>query len=118
MDDIGESMKKTLVIFAAFTVVVALAIISGCGTQASTDSSNLSSEKYSQINIGMATDQVKSVAGEPSRTETKSTSGGHSMGGGTMSGDSMNMEYWYYQGSKGWVRLEMADGKVSSKSGY
>ncbi|MFA5810636.1 MAG: hypothetical protein WC935_09960 [Thermoleophilia bacterium] len=111
-------MKKTLAIFAAITAFMVLTIISGCGTQASTDSSNLSSEKYAQINVGMSADQVKSMAGEPSRTEAKSMSGGHSMDGGTMSGDSMNMEYWYYQGSKGWVRLEMADGKVTAKSGY
>lgn len=111
-------MKKTLAIFVAFIAFLMLTIISGCGTQASTDSSNLSSEKYAQINVGMSADQVKSVAGEPSRTEAKSMSGGHSMGGGTMSGDSMNMEYWYYQGSKGWVRLEVADGKVTAKSGY
>ncbi|MFA6002391.1 MAG: hypothetical protein WC828_09840 [Thermoleophilia bacterium] len=111
-------MKKTLAIFAALSAVVVLAIISGCGTQASSDSSNLSSEKYAQINIGMTADQVKSLAGEPSRTEAKNMSGGHSMGGGSMSGDSMNMEYWYFQGSKGWVRLEMADGKVTAKSGY
>jgi len=45
-------------------------------------------------------------------------SGGHSMGGGSMTGDSMNMEYWYYQGSKGWVRLEITDDKVTAKSGY
>ncbi|MFA5802357.1 MAG: hypothetical protein WC911_07755 [Thermoleophilia bacterium] len=111
-------MKKTLALIVAAIAIAALIAISGCGTQASTDSSNLSSEKYAQINVGMSADQVKSLAGEPSRTEAKSMSGGHSMGGGSMSGDAMSMEYWYYQGSKGWVRLEMADGKVSAKSGY
>jgi len=66
----------------------------------------------------MSADQVKSLAGEPVRTESKAMSGGHSMGEGSMSGDNMNMEYWYYQGSKGWVRLEITDDKVTAKSGY
>ena len=30
----------------------------------------------------------------------------------------MNVENWYYQGSKGWVRIEVSDGKVTAKTGY
>ena len=111
-------MKKRMLFLPVFIALLAIVLIAGCGTQASTDSPNLTSDKFAQINIGMSSDQVKSMAGEPSRTEAKNMSGGHSMGEGTMSGNAMSMEYWYYQGSKGWGRLEIADGKVTAKSGY
>ena len=91
--------------------------ISACGTQASGKSSNMTAEQYAQISTGMASDQLKSIIGDPVRTEAKSMGGGHSMGDGNMS-SSMDLEYWYYQGNKGWVRLEIAEGKVTAKSGY
>ncbi|MBK5224958.1 MAG: hypothetical protein JJD96_00075 [Thermoleophilia bacterium] len=114
----GGKMRKGLnTAIAAVAALGLLAYASGCGTQASTDAQNLSQEKYAGIVVGMTADALKAIAGEPAKTEAKSMSGGHSMGNGS-SGDSMNMEYWYYQGSKGWVRIELADNKVSSKSGY
>ena len=111
-------MKKILIICAAFTTLALLAFAGGCGTQASTDSKELSREQYDSIQVGMTTDSLKGMAGEPSKTEAKSMSGGHSMGDGSMTGESMDMQYWYYQGSKGWIRLEVADNKVTAKSGY
>lgn len=114
----GGKMRKGLITaIAAVAALALLAYVSGCGTQASTDAQNLSQEKYAGIEVGMTADALKAIAGEPAKTEAKGMSGGHSMGNGS-SGDSMNMEYWYYQGSKGWVRIELADNKVSSKSGY
>lgn len=112
-------MKKFLIAIAAAALVLGLlAVTSGCGTQSSADgASQLNPDKYAQINDGMTADQVKAIAGEPSKTEQKSTGGGHQMSGMTMD-STMTTEYWYYQGSKGWVRLELADGKLTSKSGY
>ena len=108
-------MKKAIFAGLAAALVAGLLIVSsGCGGQAAAGSSDMSVEKYNQINVGMSKDQVKSIAGEPARTETKNAGG--SMAGMQMSNG--NMDYWYYQGSKGWVRLEVADGKVTSKSGY
>jgi tetrahydromethanopterin S-methyltransferase subunit E len=116
---VEEEMKKLLIAMGTAALLLGLlAVVSGCGTQASADgASQLSPEKYAQINDGMTADQVKAIAGEPSKTEQKTTSGGHQMSGMTMD-STMSTEYWYYQGSKGWVRLELADGKLSSKSGY
>lgn len=112
-------MRKILIVVWAAAALAGLVVLtSGCGGAATADSRSLSSEKYAQIDIGMGQDQVKTIAGEPEKTESKSMGGGHSMGGGSMSGDAMTMEYWYYQGSKGWVRFEISDGKVSAKSGY
>lgn len=115
-------MKKILITSGAAVLLIAvLAIISGCGgSQASGDaksaSTELTAEKYAQLTEGMPADQIKAIAGEPTKKESKSASGGHAMG--NMSGGSMNMEYWYYQGAKGWVRLEIGEGKLTSKSGY
>ncbi|MDO8737126.1 MAG: hypothetical protein Q7K29_08630 [Thermoleophilia bacterium] len=112
-------MKKNLIITAAaITTLIFLAYAAGCGTQGASDSRELSREQYDSIQVGMTTDSLKSMAGEPSKTEAKSMSGGHSMGEGSMTGESMDMQYWYYQGSKGWVRLEVADNKITAKSGY
>lgn len=112
-------MKKLLIAMGAAALVLGLlAVISGCGTQASAGgSTQLNPDKYAQITEGMTADQVKAIAGDPSKTEQKSTGGGHQMNGMTMD-SAMSTEYWYYQGSKGWVRLELADGKLTSKSGY
>jgi len=110
--------RNLLLIVAAMATLTVLAYTSGCGTQASSDSKQLSREQYDSIQVGMTTDSLKSMAGEPSKTEAKSMSGGHSMGDGSMTGESMDMQYWYYQGSKGWVRLEVADNKITAKSGY
>ncbi len=112
-------MRHTLVtIVTAAAALALLILVGGCGTQASSGTSSLSQEKYASIEVGMSTDALKSIAGEPVKTEAKNMSGGHSMAGGSMTGGSMNMEYWYYQGNKGWVRLEIADDKVTAKSGY
>jgi hypothetical protein len=112
-------MKRFLIVIIAGTAMLGLlAWLSGCGASASADADNLSQEKYEKIKTGMSTDALKTIAGEPAKTEAKSMGGGHSMGGGSMSGESMTMEYWYYQGSKGWVRIEVGDNKVLSKSGY
>jgi len=110
--------KNLLIIAAAIATLTFLAYASGCGTQGSSGSNELSREQYDNIQVGMNTDSLKSMAGEPSRTEAKSMSGGHSMGNGSMTGESMDMQYWYYQGSKGWVRIEVADNKITAKSGY
>ena len=111
---------KRIVIFliAAAATAMLLVYATGCGTQASADGQTLSQDKYATIEEGMTVDQLKGIAGEPSKTESKSMGGGHSMAGGSMTGGSMTMEYWYYQGTNGWVRIEVADNKVSSKSGY
>lgn len=112
-------MKKTLIAAAAAVLLLGLLTISsGCGDSTAAGSNNLTPEKYNLIEIGMSTDQVKLIAGNPIKKETKSMHAGHSMGNGSMAAGSMTMEYWYYQGNKGWVRLEVADGKVSAKSGY
>ncbi|MHB8792187.1 MAG: hypothetical protein ACYC6O_02440 [Thermoleophilia bacterium] len=112
-------MKRILIIgTTALATLMLLAYASGCGAQASSDSKDLSREQYDSIAVGMTTDSLKSIVGEPTKTEDKSMSSGHSMGGGSMTGESMDMQYWYYQGSKGWIRLEIADNKVTAKSGY
>jgi len=112
-------MKKYLVItMAAITSLMLLAYATGCGTQTSTDSKNLTREQYDSIEVGMTTESLKGIAGEPSKTEAKSMGGGHSMGEGSMTDQSMDMQYWYYQGSKGFIRLEVGDNKVTAKSGY
>ena len=108
-------MKRIAAVFAITTLLV-LPVVAGCGSGAS-GSQELDREKYDQINNGMTTEQVKSIAGEPAKTESSSMSGGHQMGGVTMT-SGMTIEYWYYQGSRGWVRLTISDGKVTSKSGY
>lgn len=112
-------MKKLLIAMAAGALLLgALLAASGCGSQSAEGSgTELSSEKYAQLEEGMPSDQIIAIAGEPSKKEQKSTSGGHQMSGGTMDA-SMPVENWYYQGSKGWVRLEVSDGKLTSKSGY
>ncbi len=112
-------MKKTLLLIAmAATGLILLAYASGCGSEAaSADASTLSRETYDKIEVGMTGDALRKMVGEPVKTEAKSMSGGHSMGG-SMADSGMTMEYWYYQGSKGWVRIEVGDNKVSSKSGY
>lgn len=108
-------MKRIAAVFAITTLLV-LPVVAGCGG-GSSDSQELGREKYDQISNGMTTGQVKSIAGEPAKTEASSMSGGHQMGGSMMT-TAMSVEYWYYQGSRGWVRLTMSDGKVTSKSGY
>lgn len=112
-------MKKLLIAMGAAALLLGVLVAaSGCGTQASAGAgTELSSEKYAQLQEGMSSDQIKAIAGEPSKKEQKSTSGGHQMSGMTMN-ESMTVESWYYQGSKGWIRLEVSDGKLSSKSGY
>lgn len=111
-------MKRILIVCMAAGALLALvAAASGCGASASGSTASLSQETYDKVQVGATADALKAVAGEPARTETKSMSGSHSMGGMTMNG-SMTVEYWYYQGSKGWVRFVIAEGKVTSKSGY
>jgi hypothetical protein len=119
--------KKSLAIVLAALVLLIALVAAGCGTQATAGGasggdtggkSKLTKEIYAQIETGMTVDNLKSVAGEPSRTEAKSMGGGHNMGDGDSMGDAMEIEYWYYQGDKGWVRLEVAEDKVYSKSGY
>lgn len=109
-------MKKIILIVFLVVALLILPAIAGCGG-GSASSQELSREKYDQISSGMTTEQLKSIAGEPAKTESSSMSGGHSMGGSMMT-TKMTIEYWYYQGSRGWVRLTMSDGKVSAKSGY
>lgn len=108
-------MKRLAAVFLISTMMALLAV-AGCGGGA-TSSQELSREKYDQISNGMTSEQVKSIAGEPAKTESSSMSGGHQMGG-TMMTTAMSIEYWYYQGSRGWVRLTMSNGKVTNKSGY
>lgn len=107
---------KRLSVLLIFVTLLVLPILAGCGS-GSSSSQELNREKYDQISNGMTADQVKSLAGDPAKTESSTMSGGHSMGGATMT-SAMTVEYWYYQGSRGWVRLTMSDGKVTSKSGY
>lgn len=109
---------KATAIIAALALLTISVVAAGCGTQAATDSSKLTQDKYSKIETGMTAEQLKTLAGEPARTEAKNMSGGHAMADGNSMGNTMTAEYWYYQGDKGWVRVEIADGKVSSKSGY
>ena len=104
--------KKLLTVLTIAVALAAIAIASGCGATA-TGQSQLSADKYKQITTGMSADQVKSIAGDPAKTESKDTG---SMPGMQMNGD--KMDYWYYQGSQGWVRLEISGGKVTNKSGY
>lgn len=108
-------MKRYLVVSLVLLAFV-LPAAAGCGG-GSGGSSELTREKYDQITVGMAAEKVKAIAGEPSRTETKTMAAGEPMGGMVMTGD-MVTEYWYYQGDKGWVRLEITDGRMTSKSGY
>ena len=107
-------MKQKLIAATAGALVIsALAVASGCGTATAGQSAELGANKYDQIATGMTADQVKSIAGDPARIESKDT--------GSMPGMQMNggkMDYWYYQGSHGWVRIEVSDGKVTAKSGY
>jgi outer membrane protein assembly factor BamE (lipoprotein component of BamABCDE complex) len=62
-------MKKTLIAAAAAVLPVLLlgllAISSGCGDSTAAGSNNLTPEKYNRIEIGMSTDQVKLIAGNP-----------------------------------------------------
>lgn len=102
---------------AAILLLLAMLVVSGCGS-ASASSAQLSQETYAKITEDMSGSALKSLAGEPQRIETKQTGGGHQMGDGSSMGSSMSVENWYYQGSKGWVRIEVSDGKVSNKSGY
>ncbi|MHB1411896.1 MAG: hypothetical protein ACYCXU_00655 [Thermoleophilia bacterium] len=105
--------EKLVAALAAVLVITTLAIASGCGAATAGQPAELSADKYNQINVGMTSDQVKSIAGDPARTESKDT--------GSMPGMHMNgsqMDYWYYQGSRGWVRIEVSEGKVTAKSGY
>jgi len=111
-------MKKYLIAtLAAIAVLGLLAVLSGCGTSATANSSELSKDTYDKISVGATSDSLKSIAGEPAKTETKNMSGGHSMSGGTMN-SSMSIDYWYYQGSQGWVRFDIAENIVTAKSGY
>ena len=109
---------KLSLVLAALTLLGLSIIATGCSTQAAADSSKLTQDKYAQIQTGMSAAQLKALAGEPARTEAKSTSGGHVMADGSTMGGNMVAEYWYYQGDKGWVRVEVANDKVSAKSGY
>lgn len=107
-------MKLFILAVAGVAVLLASA---GCGGSASGDSSKLTREQYNQVSVGMTAEQVKSIAGAPVKTETSSMPAGHSMGGSVMT-TTMNYEYWYYQGDRGWVRLQLTNGKVDAKSGY
>ncbi len=108
-------MRKIVIAgLAAALLAAVLAISSGCGSTVAAGSSSLSVDKYNQIQAGMPADQVKAIAGEPARTESRDT--GNSMPGMKMNGT--RMDYWYYQGSKGWVRVELAAGQVTAKTGY
>ena len=108
-------MKKILVVCVAAVALLTLnAAASGCGSGAAANSATLSQDGYNKIDVGATSDTLKTIAGEPSRTEKRTVS---QMPGMAMSSD-MTIEYWYYQGSKGWVRFEITEGKVSSKSGY
>ncbi|MHB1390737.1 MAG: hypothetical protein ACYCXF_05805 [Thermoleophilia bacterium] len=109
---------KIISILAALAFLTFSVVAAGCGTQAATDSSKLTQANYERIETGMSAAQLKTLAGAPARTEAKSMSGGHAMADGSTMGGTMTSEYWYYQGDKGWVRVKVADGKVSSKSGY
>lgn len=105
--------QKLIAAIAAALVIATLAIASGCGAAAGGQSAELGAAKYNQITVGMTSGQVRSIAGEPARIESKDA--------GSMPGMQMNggkMDYWYYQGSHGWVRFEISDGKVTAKSGY
>jgi len=103
---------------AATILLLAVLFISGCGSASANGGAQLSQDTYAKIENGMAASALKSLAGEPQRTETKSMGGGHQMADGGQMGSSMAVENWYYQGSKGWVRIELSDGKVTNKSGY
>ena len=108
-------MKRILIVCVAVGALLALvAVAAGCGSSAAANSANLSQDSYNKINNGATADAVKAVAGEPARVERKTVS---QMPGMVMNGD-MTIEYWYYQGSKGWVRFEMTEGKVTNKTGY
>lgn len=112
-------MRRIIVTSLAITALaVTVAVVIGCGTTSSGPSSKLSKDSYAQIEVGMTAGEVTALAGEPSRKEDKSAGGGHSMSSGEMAGEAMVMENWYYQGDNGWVRLELADGKVTGKEGY
>ncbi|MHB8859850.1 MAG: hypothetical protein ACYC6Z_10285 [Thermoleophilia bacterium] len=108
-------MKRILIVCLAVGALLALvASASGCGSSATANSANLSQDSYNKIDTGATADAVRAVAGNPARVEKKTVS---QMPGMVMNGD-MTVEYWYYQGSKGWVRFEVTDGKVTNKSGY
>ncbi|MHB0915375.1 MAG: hypothetical protein ACYC5A_08680 [Thermoleophilia bacterium] len=111
-------MKRVTIILIIFAVLaLAVTALVGCGTTSADSADKLSRDEYAQVEVGMSAADVTALLGEPSRKEEKSMSGGHSMGGG-VSGQAMEMEDWYYQGDSGWVRLELADGKVTGKEGY
>ena len=59
-------MRHTLVtIVTAAAALALLTLVGGCGTQASTGTSNLSQEKYGSIEAGMSTDALKAIAVNP-----------------------------------------------------
>ncbi len=108
-----------ITLLAALLIAIVTATAAGCGSQAaSADAAKLSRETYESIGIGAGSDQLKSIAGEPAKTETQQLGGGHAMSDGGEMGSSMAVEQWYYQGEAGWVRFEITDGNVSAKAGY
>lgn len=110
--------RNLRVLLVAGGLLALVAITGGCGGSSSSQASDskLSKEQYAKIQNGMSADQMKSMLGSPSRTETNN-SGGHTMGNGmTMGG--MTMENWYYEGENGTVKVEISDDKVTNKSGY
>lgn len=112
-------MKKTFMFVLALTAIMLAATVAGCGDSSSstTDGGKLDQATYDRVNKGMSADAVRSLAGEPQKKEEQTTMGEHTMGDMVMEGE-MTTEYWYYQGDKGWVRIEIAGGQVTGKSGY
>lgn len=109
-------MKLPAWIIALSLVLLASTGI-GCGTSSSDGSANIDRTAYDRITDGMSDSEVRAIAGEPEKTEQSTMPAGHSMGGMEMTED-MVTESWYYQGEKGWVRIDLTDGRVTGKNGY
>ena len=115
IETLSNSAKRNLILLLIAGALAGLvAVLSGCGSSAAANSATLSQDTYNKVNVGSSSDSLKTLAGEPARTEHRTVS---QMPGMVMSGD-MQVDYWYYQGSKGWVRFEISEGRVTAKSGY
>lgn len=104
-----------LLVAGAFLGLTAVA--SGCGSEAQSQS-KITQEQYNRLEKGMSADQMKSMMGEPSKTESQSGGMGGMSGMNHSMGGSGSMEYWYYEGEKGPVKIEMMNGQVTGKSGF
>lgn len=115
--ELTVKLTKLTVLLLSMSLVAVVA--AGCGDSSSTTTSNgrLDRAAYDRISDGMSADEVKAIAGGPQKTDQSSMAGGHSMGGMEMEGE-MVVDYWYYQGEKGWVRIELTNARVTGKSGY